>query len=229
MENVRKPIRRLPVFLSRISGDYPRLTFSVEGHEVPFRRGRICLEGDDVNATEIQVAAEPGAAFVPLHSTVPVSDGKVFVELVPADALSQAAATSEASDEEWEEVPAAEYFDDDDVAEKGSMSRATIWVLSLSIIACVAVLIWFFFIPRAEPSAAISDSDSVKADTVQTDTARADTAKTSLEESPSQAPASGGYAAPAYTPSEESAVEEEPAPKRRELPEGTDLATEHEH
>lgn len=231
-ENLRKPIKRIPVFLSRITGEYPSLTFSVDGKEVPFRRGRVCLEGELTSATEVTVSVPEDALFIPASTVIPIRDGKLLVELVPRPGLppeKEEELSAQDSPDEWEEVPDAEYFDDDDLAPKGKASRATIWILVLACLVCIAILVWFFAGPRSTATPATKDSDSVKVDTVRTDTVKKDSTPSIAEETQTTSPQSN-FQYPSYSdfsPSEEPPVEE--TPKRREVPEGTDLAREHEH
>lgn len=231
MENVRKPIKRIAVYLSRLAGPYPELTFRVNGHEVPFRRGRLRLEGEDVDASEVEVEAAEGSEFVPRHSPVPVKDGKIFVELVPdvKEMTPAEVVYAEKEDEPdtFEEVPAAEYFDDDEAEPEGRASRATVWILGLACLVCIGVIAWFLLGNRGKGAAVVSDSDSAKADTVQTDSPRVDTTAQHEASTAEQTylPTGGNY----YTPENTETEPEEEAPKKRSVPEGTDLATEMEH
>ncbi|MCM1291347.1 MAG: hypothetical protein NC201_03915 [Prevotella sp.] len=239
MENdIRKPIKRVEVFLSRINGQYSPLTFSIDGRELQFIRGRLRLEGDDIHAGHVTVSVPEDSAYIPAADTFPITDGKIFVVLIPrpipdaqpdADGMQTEDFIAE-QEADGNEIPADEYFDDDDLAEKGKASHATIWILVIACTVCVAALVWYMLYGGSGKSAVSSDTDTVKTDTVKTDTLKKDTVATQLpEETPQEYSSNyGSYNYGVYDIDAEPA-DESNEPKRRQLPEGTDLAKEQEH
>lgn len=240
---IRKPIKRIEIYFSRIDGEYPRFKYFVGEIEVPFIRGRLRLEGDLVNATEITVVAEEGASFVPTQARIPIVRGKVFVQLAPAQPQDNMPDTLIADInipdvDEYTLTDDGETSSPDDLEEfegKKRASATTIRILIAACLVCAGILIWFFLSDRfisSDPH--VTDSDSIKTDTLAKDTAQ-DTEKTDttlLKPAAAPAPAIRHSVRKSSTPADDSyndtMAEEEPI-KKRTLPEGTNLVEGEEH
>lgn len=251
---IRKPIKRIEVFFSRIDGEYPRLKFFVGETEIPFVRGRLRLEGDLTTATEISVTAEENAPFIPMQTLVPIVKGRVFIQLMPAPQESnvpeapfadinlpgqEEGTLFDETETPYGEDGDSDLYQEEDPDEFEGKKRAsgrTIRILIIACIICIGIILVFFLSDRfisSDPHA--TDSDSIKTDTLAKDSAQ-DTAKVDTvalaPAAPTSTPSRGysGYA-PTFSDSYDDTVAEESEPerKKRTLPEGTNLVEDQEH